>query len=270
MSPGRPAARRRQQRAGRQHRQRTSSAAAARGSALEWHRVSARKAPPRPGGGAAIVACADDCAPLSADAPATNGASGAQASVGEVGWMPAIAHSRLPSAGLTRCQTSSNGSATPSPSSRIRPWKRTLTIWRSASLRDVEHLGIDADDVGALRGAAALLQVELDRGEHLRRREARAGRSRSPAVVRRLHADEDHLGDALEARPRRSRRAGWRPRAAQRGGERRAAEAARAVVAPRLSPNCAGCSSGTMPALGLGRRRWRAASPPAPPSDSTA
>jgi hypothetical protein len=44
-----------------------------------------------------------------------------QARAGVVCWMPAIAHSRLPSAGLTRCQTSSNGSATPLSSSRMRP-----------------------------------------------------------------------------------------------------------------------------------------------------
>ena len=47
------------------------------------------------------------------------------------------------------------------------------------------------------RHAAALLQLELDRGEHLRRREG-AQVVEVAGVVRRLQADEDHLGDALE------------------------------------------------------------------------
>ena len=63
---------------------------------------------------------------------------------------------------------------------------------------DVEHFGVDADDVGALRRRAALLQVEPDRGEHLRRGEG-AQVLEVAGVVGRLQADEDHLGDALEA-----------------------------------------------------------------------
>ena len=140
-------------------------------------RQGLRERPRQPEGGGGEVTRRRAPA-ASRDAPGDDGGGrpaarrrNSAARVGVVGWMPAIAHSRLPSAGLTRCQTSSNGSATPSASSRIRPWKRTLTTWRSASLRDVEHLGVDADDVGALRRAAALLQVELDRREHLGRRE---------------------------------------------------------------------------------------------------
>ena len=115
--------------------------------------------------------------------------------------------------------------------------------------RDVEHLGVDADDVGALRPCAALLQVELDRREHLGRREG-AQVVEVGAVVRRLHADEDHLGDALEGRRRRSRRAGWPRRSAPalRQASRRVArrQSARAVR-PRPA-----ASRGTAPAARRG------------------
>jgi hypothetical protein len=150
-------------------------------------------------------------------------------------WMPAIAHSRLPSAGLTRCQTSSKGSATPSICSRIRPWKRTLTTCRSGLAGDVEHLGVDADDIGALRRRAALLQLELDRSEHLRRGEG-AQVVEVAGVVGRLQADEDHLGDALEALGVEA--------CGQGGGERRCGER--------------GIATGEGLRLEPGRRHWRA------------
>ena len=66
-------------------------------------------------------------------------------------------------------------------------------------VRDIEHLGVDTLDVGLLRRCAALLQIELQVREHLRRRE-RAQVALVAAVVGGLEADEDHLGDALERR----------------------------------------------------------------------
>ena len=119
------------------------------------------------------------------------------ASSGVFGWMPAIAHSRLPSAGLTRCQTSSNGSAFAPICSRIEAVEADADDLPIGFAHDVEHFGVDALDVGLLRCAAALLQVEFEVGEHLRRRE-RAQVAQVGGVVGRLQPDEDHLRDALE------------------------------------------------------------------------
>jgi hypothetical protein len=72
--------------------------------------------------------------------------------------MPATAQPRLPSTGLARCQTSSKASGAAPSVSRMAPWKRTLATY-CLLLGDVEQFGVERDDVGLLRAAAALLDT---------------------------------------------------------------------------------------------------------------
>ena len=64
-------------------------------------------------------------------------------------------------------------------------------------LRHLDHLGVDLHHIGGLLGRTTLLQVEPQRREQLGRGEL-AQVIDIAGVVGRLHADEHHLGQALE------------------------------------------------------------------------
>ena len=115
-------------------------------------------------------------------------------------WIPAISQPELPSTGLTRFHTSSNGSS--APPSRAVPEKRTLAQCFDSFGRDVHDLGVDVDDLGGPRGAARL-HLANDLAEQLRRHHV-GERLRVVAVVRRLDGEELLARLAREGRARRS------------------------------------------------------------------